>query len=190
MKTSSLSAGIIHRVVHGVRWLARSHGISVSRKSEADQSGGSFLRLRPHHLIDIIRSYGHGAEFKPHPYGHALHAVAAQVLANSDLEIELVLAADDICGPCRHLQADGRCDDVLHQLTEPVSKQAYNDDLDTKLFPLLGFRPGDRMTVRAFLIRLRALTPGIEALCTHPGESMEYRLRGIEKGLLALEIRR
>ncbi len=146
------------------------------------------MRLRPHHLIDIIRSYGHGAEFKPHPYGHALHTVATQVLAHPDLEIELVLAADDICRPCRHLQPDGRCDDVLHQLAEPTPKQDYNDALDTELFPLLGIAPGALMTVRQFLEKLSALTPGIETTCTHPGEKQQDRLEGLTKGLAKLGI--
>ena len=34
------------------------------------------MRLRPHHILDIISSYGHGAEFRPSPYGHAVHTVA------------------------------------------------------------------------------------------------------------------
>jgi hypothetical protein len=148
------------------------------------------MRLRPHHLIDIIRSYGQGVEFKPHPYGHAQHTVAAQVLADLDMEIELVLAADDICHPCRHLQPDGRCDDVLAQLAEPISKQTYNDGLDARLFPHLQIRPGARMTVREFLEKLNAHTPGIEKICTHPGESQERRLEGLAKGLASLGIRR
>jgi hypothetical protein len=60
------------------------------------------------------------------------------VLNALSLEIEFVLAADDICAPCRHLQPNGLCDDILSQLTEPVSKQTYNDDLDGKLFPYWG----------------------------------------------------
>jgi hypothetical protein len=151
---------------------------------------GHDMRLRPHHLIDIIRSYGQGVEFKPHPYGHALHTVAAQVLGNLDLEIELVLTADDICRPCRHLQPDGRCDDVLGQLAEPISKQTYNDELDARLFPYFGIRPGIRITVREFLEKLDAHTPGIEKICAHPGESHEERLEGLSNGLVILGIRR
>jgi hypothetical protein len=71
------------------------------------------MKLRPHHLLDIISDYGHGVEYTPHPYGHALHTVAAQVLTDLSLEIEFVLAADAICDPCRHLQSNGVCDDVL-----------------------------------------------------------------------------
>ena len=146
------------------------------------------MRLRPHHLIDIITKFGRGQEFKPHPYGHAVHTVAAQVLAAPDLEVEFVAAADAICQPCRHLRPDGQCADVLSQLKERVSKQVYNDALDKMLFAYLGMHPGARMTVRAFLERLDAHTPGVEKICTHPGEREEDRLRGIQEGLARLGI--
>ena len=145
------------------------------------------MKLRPHHLIDIITDYGHDVEFKPHPYGHAVHTVAAKVLANLDLEVEFVVAADAICLPCQHLQPDGQCDDVLHQLASPVLKQTYNDELDNGLFAHFGMKPGVRMTVGAFLKMLAEHTPGIEKLCTHPGEEQASRLEGLKRGLARLE---
>jgi hypothetical protein len=144
------------------------------------------MKLRPHHLIDIVRDYGHGVPLAPHPYGHAVHTVAGRVLHDLDLEVTFVLAADDICVPCRHLRADGQCEDVLDQLDPPVSKQVYNDDLDARVFAALEMQPGVCMTVRAFLERLRAHVPGIEAICTHPGEDRAYRLDGLQKGLARL----
>ena len=148
------------------------------------------MKLRPHHLIDIVSSYGRGTEFSPHPYGHALHTVAARVLAEPSLQIELVLAADDICAPCRHLQADGSCDDVLAQLAEPPPKQAYNDDLDARVFSYLGLEPHAQLTVRAFLERLHERVPGIEEICTHPGEDRAERLRDLRRGLERLKVLR
>ena len=148
------------------------------------------MKLRPHHLIDIIRSYGHGVQFEPHPYGHAQHRVAEQVLKDPDLAVEFVLAADAVCYPCQHLGADGQCDDVLHQLEVPISKQAYNDALDAKLFSYFGMEPGTRMKVGEFLAGLNARTPGVEKLCTHPGEEEMYRLDGLERGLIGLGFRR
>ena len=154
------------------------------------------MKLRPHHLLDIITDYGHGVEFRPHPYGHALHTVAAQVLTSPGLAVEFVLAADEICHPCRHLRSDGQCGtdvpirDVLHQLGEPKSKQAYNDELDRKLFSYFGMRPGEEMTVGAFLEKVNQHTPGVEKICTHPGEEEEDRLEGLENGLTRLGIRK
>ena len=48
------------------------------------------------------------------------------ILSNLDIEFEFVVGADEICRPCTHLGADSRCDDVLHQLDSPISKQEYN----------------------------------------------------------------
>ena len=103
--------------------------------------------------------------------------------------MEFVLAADEVCYPCRHLRADGRCEDVLGQLETPTSKQDYNDALDAKLFSYLKVQPGTRMTVREFLTHLNTHTPGVEKLCTHPGESETYRLDGLQQGLVRLGIR-
>jgi len=144
------------------------------------------MKLRPHHLIDIITDHGHGVEFTPHPYGHALHTVAARVLTDMTIEIEFVCAADEICSPCCHLRAGELCDDVLSQLAEPVSKQTYNDELDSRLFPYLGIEPGTRLTVRQFLERLDQHLPGIERICTHPGEKQADRLHGLRRGLQRL----
>jgi len=37
------------------------------------------MKLRPHHVLDIVSAIGHGAEFRPHPYGHAVHTVAEAI---------------------------------------------------------------------------------------------------------------
>ena len=144
------------------------------------------MKLRPPHLIDIVTDHGHGTEFGPHPYGHALHTVAAQVLSDPDVQIEFVLGADDICAPCCHLQPGDRCDDVLSQLAEPVSKQAYNDALDSRLFPYLEMQPGAHLTMQEFLVKLEERVPGIEQVCAHPGEEQADRLEGLRQGLRRL----
>ncbi len=141
------------------------------------------MKLRPHHVLDIIRNYGNGIEFKAHPYGHAVHSVAHIVLSNLEIEIEFILGADDICQPCQHLQADGLCDDVLHQLEQPISKQTYNDELDKRLFSYLDVKPGIVMPMQTFLKRVGRKIPGIEKVCTHPQEDEQFRLNGLKHGL-------
>ncbi len=148
------------------------------------------MRLRPHHLLDVICSYGQDVRFTPHPYGHALHSVAEAVLSNPDLRARFVVGPDEICMPCEHLRADGLCDDVLRQIDPPISKQGYNDDLDRRLFDYLALAPGAVMAIRHFLEMVDKKVPGIEALCTHPKEDEGLRLAGLIKGLLKLGIRR
>jgi len=148
------------------------------------------MKLRPHHIIDIVTAYGHGEEFKPHPYGHAVHTVAQSILSDVALEVELIIGADEICQPCKHLQSEGRCDDVLHQLDPPTSKQEYNDDLDRRLLAYLDITPGAVSTVREYLEIVDKSVPGIEKICTHPAEDQQSRLDGLEQGLIRLGVRR
>jgi hypothetical protein len=146
------------------------------------------LKLRPHHLIDIVTELGDGREFEPHPYGHAVHIVAHRVVEDPHVEIEFVLAADDICAPCRHLQPDSTCDDILQQLSPPQSKQAYNDKLDRLVFDRLRMSPGDQMSLQEFLMLLRSSSADIARVCVHPGEKVVDRLEGLLRGLDFLQL--
>lgn len=148
------------------------------------------IKLRPHHLLDIISDYGNGVEFKPHPYGHAVHIVARAVLSRMELKVQFIIGADEICRPCKHLQSNGLCDDVLHQLNPPISKQEYNDGLDRRLFAYLDLTPGVVMTIREFLEIINKKVPGIEKLCTHPKEDQKTRLEGLMRGLAKLGIKK
>ncbi|MFC2076841.1 DUF1284 domain-containing protein, partial [candidate division KSB1 bacterium] len=147
------------------------------------------MKLRPHHLLDIVTQYGAGDEFVPHPYGHAVHTVAETVLSDTSTKVEFVVGADEICKPCKHLQPNGKCDDFLYQVDPPRSKQEYNDELDNKLFTYLEFSPGTMMTVRKYLEMVNRKVPGVEKVCTHPGEETAARLEGLTRGLIKLEIR-
>jgi len=146
------------------------------------------MKLRPHHVLDIISDYGHDAKFVPHPYGHAVHTVARAILSNPNLEVELVIGADEICRPCTHLRPNGLCDDVLRQLDPPISKQQYNDDLDGRLVNYLGLTLPTVMTIRKYLEIVAEHLPGVEKICTHPGEDQETRLTGLQHGLVRLGI--
>ncbi len=147
------------------------------------------LRLRPHHIIDIITDQGMNVQYEPHPYGHSQHIVAPKLLSDLDLNVKLVLEADDICTGCKHLLPDGKCKDVLAQLNPSPSKQAYNDVLDSRLFDLLEITPDDILSTRAYLELINEKTPGIERICTHPKEDPEERLKGLISGLIRLGIR-
>ena len=147
------------------------------------------MRLRPHHILDIVTGHGRGMEYAPHPYGHSQHVVASRLLANQDLKITLVLEGDDVCIGCVHLLHDGKCRDVLAQLAPSPSKQAYNDVLDCRLFDDLSMEPGMILTFYEFLGAVNLKVPGIEKICTHPKENQEDRLKGLVSGLMKLGIR-
>lgn len=147
------------------------------------------MELRPHHVLDILSAWGNGAEFAPHPYGHNVHGVAKAFLADPSIEAHWIIGADDVCAPCIHLQPDGSCDDVLDQVEGKPSKQVYNDALDRKVFDCLGFEPGTVTTFREYLETVNDHVPGIEDICTHPGEDKQDRLNGLIAGLTRLGVR-
>ncbi len=143
------------------------------------------MRIRPHHLLDIVTEFGAGLPFKPASYGHAYHTVAETVIADPDVRIEFVVDADDICSPCKHL-VDGRCDDVLTQLDPPMSKLEYNDNVDRRLLEYLGMAEGVVMTFREYLQIVREHLDGIEMICKHPGEEPGKRRAHLAAGLRKL----
>lgn len=144
------------------------------------ENNDNIINLRPHHLIDIFKHMGNGHDLsKPHPYGHAQHLIARKILDNPELEIKFVCENDDLCKPCCHLNDANLCDDVLAQLTPPISKQLYNDELDKSLFKMLGIKPGYKMTAGKFLETILSLMPDIVPLATHPGRNEKYTADGL-----------
>lgn len=140
------------------------------------------MKLRPHHLLDIVTSYGVGDEFVPSPYGHAVHTCADIVLDEPETLIRLVAAADFICEPCIHL-VNGRCEDVVGGLNPPVSKQEYNDRLDRRLLEYMELDEGATMTVREFLQMACLSLEKLSELCHHPAESAEARAHSLTAGI-------
>jgi len=116
------------------------------------------IRIKPHHFVDVITALGGGkTEYEPHPYGHALHAVARRILADPEVVLCMEFGADDICGPCRH-NVGGRCDDVIDtscRPAAPASKGAWNLLLDQRWGERLGLVEGERLTARELCERIR-----------------------------------
>lgn len=148
------------------------------------------MELRPHHILDIISDHGKDIVYEPNTFGHSLHIVAPKMLSDLDQKVKLVIGADDICVGCKHLMPDGKCSDVLPQLTPSPSKQAYNDVLDSRLFDLFELEVGTVLTVRQYLEMVNDEVPGIEEICTHPKEDKKKRLRGLINGLIKTGIRK
>jgi hypothetical protein len=142
------------------------------------------MRLRPHHLADIFKAYGNNRDlFTPHPYGHAQHEIAEKVLNDPDTVVEFVLENDDICKPCRHLNPDNSCSDVLSQCSPVMPKQVYNDGLDLNIFKELDMKPGTCMSAVEFLKLLMTKAPKIFSLLTHPGSEEENTSSGLTKAV-------
>jgi hypothetical protein len=147
----------------------------------------SLIRIKPHHFVDIITALGRGeATFRPHPYGHAVHTVAACLLEDRDTLLEIVLGADDICRPCKH-NVDGLCDDTIDtsfRLEAPSSKRAYNLLIDERWCRRLELQEGDRLTARLFCLRLRGRAGDLgDVYCENPSAHTAVRARDLVAGI-------
>ena len=147
------------------------------------------MQLRPHHALDILTGFGQGRKYQAHPYGHSQHIVASKLFTNLDEKIKLVLTNDEVCKGCKHLLPDGKCKDVLSQLSPSPKKQAYNDVIDSLLFDVFKLEPNIELSLHEYLEIVNENVPGIEQICTHPKQSKADRLLGLTNGLIRLGIR-
>ncbi|MBM4031021.1 MAG: hypothetical protein FJ291_04460 [Planctomycetes bacterium] len=145
------------------------------------------IRIKPHHFIDIVAEIGRGqTAWQPHPYGHAVHTVAARLLADPDAMLEMELGADDICAPCNH-NVGGLCDDAIDisfRPAAPSSKREWNLLIDRRWCQRLGLAQGDRLTARQFCERLKALRPDLAAIYPElPPDRVAAKARDVWGGL-------
>ena len=151
----------------------------------------SEIRTKPHHFLDIVRDFGVGVEFRPSPYGHAVHLVAEKVLADRQVMLELVLGIDRFCEPCKN-HVDGHCIDTTATTGEVTSKEQWNLTIDTRLLERLGLEEGARIRADDFcrLTRERLYPAGqVEGALIFdiwreaPREKTESRARGLLRGI-------
>lgn len=145
------------------------------------------IRIKPHHFIDILAALGRGqTTFDPHPYGHAIHTVAARLVDGPDALVEIELGADDICRPCEH-NVDGRCDDTIDtsfRREAPSSKREYNLLIDRRWCERLQLQPGQTIDARQFCRRLRQSADDLTAIYReNPADRTAQRAREIRAGI-------
>jgi len=145
------------------------------------------ITIKPHHFVDIVTTFGDGcAEFQPHPYGHAVHSVAKEILANRDVNLRIEFGADDICLPCRH-NVDGSCDDTIDtsfRPQAPQSKREYNLLIDQRWAERLGVQQGDQLTAREMCSRIRDCAGGISDIYKEtPADRVAERQAKLQSGV-------
>jgi hypothetical protein len=145
------------------------------------------ISIKPHHFVDIIMSLGTGqTTFEPHPYGHDVHRVAADILADPETMLRMELGADDICKPCKH-NIDGSCDDridISFRPTAPESKRQYNLLVDERWCERLRLKQGTTLTARQLCERIRDHAGDIADIYREsPAERTTDRLRRLRSGI-------
>ncbi len=116
------------------------------------------IAIKPHHFVDIVTALGDGCTApEPHPYGHAVHTVTRDILADPDVDLRMEFGADDICRPCTH-NIDGLCDDTIDtsfRPQAPASKREYNLLIDQRWAERLGLQQDDILPARELCRRIR-----------------------------------
>ena len=145
------------------------------------------IAIKPHHFVDIVTACGdERTPFQPHPYGHAVHTVAKEILANFDIDLRIELGADDICLPCRH-NILGLCDDTIDNSFRPqapTSKREYNLLIDQRWAERLGLRQDDQLTARELCLRIRDCADDIADIYREtPSDRTAERQAKLQRGI-------
>jgi hypothetical protein len=109
--------------------------------------GHEVIKIRPHHLLDIIRDYGNKAEVYEHRWGASLPSVTQKILADINQTIEFVMGVDAICETCTQL----RNEICQAEINKNLLMRDYNDRIDRALFDALDIESGSQIRVRDFL---------------------------------------
>lgn len=145
------------------------------------------LHIKPHHMVDIICSFGRGKkDFNPHPFGHAVHTVAETVFNNPDVNFYIELGIDTICRPCKYNTGDkcsGTIDTSFRPLA-PKSKNEWNLLIDKRWCKKLGLKQGDLLTARQFgrLLEEKAMDVS-DIYCEFAPDRILNKQQSIEKGV-------
>ena len=145
------------------------------------------IAIKPHHFVDIVAALGDGcSEFQPHPFGHAVHSVAKEILNNRDIGLRMELGADDICLPCIH-NIGGICEDTIDtsfRPQAPQSKRQWNLLIDERWCERLGIGQDDQLTARELCSRIRDCAGDITDIYREiPSERTAQRQAKLLKGI-------
>jgi hypothetical protein len=146
------------------------------------------MRIKPHHFVDILRAVGRGdTDFlNPHPYGHALHQIAARILADPEIRLQIELGIDDICQPCVH-HVDGHCDDVIDTSFRPLApstKEDWNRLIDQRWCQLLDIDSGSQWTARELSQQLMDHSDQMEDVYREmPPDRIAVRREELQRGV-------
>jgi hypothetical protein len=105
------------------------------------------IKIRPHHLLDIIRDFGNDVKRETHPWGASLACVSQSILSNINQKVEFVSGVDSICKTCSKL--NGHICEA--RINNELLMRDYNDRLDHALFSALNITPGTKLSVIEFL---------------------------------------
>jgi hypothetical protein len=144
-------------------------------------------KIKPHHLLDLIRDLGSGRKHTPHPYGHDVHRLAALAFSTPDTLFRLTEEFDAICIPCNKLK-DGLCTDTTDTAGFLTTKDSYNRAIDNRLYQRLGLVEGQIVSAIEFCDVVREKLGDIHSIYLEADpEQTRTRAKNIGRGLQLMQ---
>ena len=134
----------------------------------------TMIKIRPHHLLDILRDYGNEVKRDFHPFGASLKEITNDILSDINQNIRLVSRVDSICVTCSKLE-NSIC---KARINDDLLMREYNDDLDDNLFDIMDISPGSELSVRNFLEIVENRMSSILTQFSSPNNSPKVRETG------------
>ena len=147
------------------------------------------MKLRIHHFFDIVRDFGIGRKFDPHPYQHSYHEVALMIWQNPEIELELVTGFDAVCKNCIQL-TENSCKDIITHRKDYTSKEAFNNYLDARIFDVCEINTSIRYSPGMLVKLANRYVQNIEYI--YEGNDPEHtakRKRNVIRGLETYSIK-
>ena len=146
-----------------------------------------YLRLMPHHFLDMLRAWA--PEWRTPPdsrLGHRFPAVVQQLLTDSGTHIEIAIGVDDVCTGCA-ARTTGYCAepvDTTIRKAAPDNLQEYNELIDARLLKALGLSVGDRLTATELCARFALLDDYSAIYSETPKKMMKEWNKRIKAGIV------
>ena len=141
------------------------------------------MKLRIHHFFDIIRDFGIGKEFNPHPYRHSYHKVAKTIWQHPETEVEIVVGSDQVCEGCIHLIGTS-CNDIITHRKDFTLKEPFNNHLDSRIIDVCKIDISKKYTLKSLLQFSEKYVENIDFI--YEGNDVQHtakRKENVEKGV-------
>ena len=142
------------------------------------------MKIKIHHFFDMIRDFGSNKNIVPHPHLHSYHRVAEIIRNDTNVELELVVAADEVCSTCTHL-IENKCDDIITHRTDFVGKEDFNDHLDKRIMKVCDLVSTRKYTPKTLCEISNKYIDNIEFI--YEGNDAEHTLQRKKNVLLGLK---
>lgn len=141
------------------------------------------MKIKIHHFFDMIRDFGSRKNIVQHPHLHSYHSVAEIISNNANVELELVIGADEVCSTCTHL-INKKCDDIITHRTDFAGKEDFNNHLDKRIMEICGLVSTKKYTPKTLCESANQYIDNIEFI--YEGNDLPHTLQrkeNVTKGL-------